>query len=74
MKLAIVLWAACGLYAWGTAMAEINYFTRLSGRPVRFHERVLIALLLLAGGIPAALSWAFLTEFNQHGWQLWERR
>ena len=68
LAIAIVLWAACGFYAWGTMMAD---WDRWHNTP-RDHLGLCMFYSLL-GPLGAFLA-AFLSNFNQHGWQLWERR
>ena len=68
LAIAIVLWAACGLYSWGTERADFKDVCR--GCWACYSARVLLVILGPIGAILAAL----VSNFNQHGWQLWERR
>ena len=70
-----LLWIACGLYAYGTVMADFNWkdvhtWTSLNeGSRDNVGLAVVIGLLGPMGAFVAALS----TNFNQHGWELWQK-
>ncbi len=76
LTIAIALWAACGLYSWGTMMADGDYDNHHEFSAMGWgsrHNTGICGVVALTGPlwvIPAAVT----TNFNQHGWQLWERR
>ena len=76
LAIAIVLWAACGLYAWGTTMAYFDYLNRTDWAAMHWTSKHHARLCLVEAtiGPMGALVAAIGSNFNQHGWQLWERR
>jgi hypothetical protein len=76
MKKAIafaLLWVACGFYAWGTAMAELDYKNHHEWEILERGPRdnVGLSAFMSAGGPVGAIDVVLLTNFNQHGWMLW---
>lgn len=76
MKRAVlVLWLVCGLYNWGTTMADQNF--RDSNGPLfegnlpRPRDNIGLAAVMALGGPFGTVVTAVATNFNQHGWTLW---
>lgn len=73
MKTIIIVWLACGFYAWGTFRAHINYLNTTRWAVLRNTERDdvgFISFLCLSGPVGALLAVCW-SNFNQHGWRLW---
>lgn len=79
MVATVFAWFACGLYAWGTSMADLGHFMDTINNqcglpPERQREYLgqcaLVACIGPIGAIAAALG----SNFNQHGWELWHNR
>jgi len=72
----IIFYLACSLYAWGTAMADWNYSNKYEwpslGCTVRDHL-VIVFMTAIIGPIGALVA-VVCTNFNQHGWELWEHK
>lgn len=70
-----MLYALCAVYAWGTIMADFDYNNAHSWAVLHLSSRDnvgLCAFVALEGPIGAAAG-ALTTNFNQHGWELWQR-
>lgn len=72
----IVVWILCGLYSWGTLMANFNYCDRTTWARLQQTSRDnagicgFVALTGPFGIIPALV----FSNINQHGWELWGKR
>jgi hypothetical protein len=78
MRLALALlliWAVSGLYTWGSMMADLDWRNANEWKNLNQHSRDetgFIAVNVLLGPLGAIVA-AFGTNFNQHGWELWEK-
>lgn len=72
----VALWIVCGVYAYGTSMAHRNWENANLFRSLNLTSRDNVGLSVFAAiaGPVGALSVAFYTNFNQHGWELWQRK
>lgn len=76
MKLLIVVivWCLCGFTAWGTTMADFDFNNKNNWKILHCTSRDnvgICALMAITG--PFGLVVAELkSNFNQHGWKLWE--
>lgn len=73
---ALVLWVVCGLYNWGTIMADMNYDNGHDWAILNRHARDnagLAGVFALLGPFWTPVA-VFCTNFNQHGWELWEHK
>lgn len=76
MKKWLLLWAVCGLYSWGTMMAYSHYRDTHDWAILNdgARDNVGICTFVSLGGPAGAIVVAFITNFNQHGWELWWHR
>jgi hypothetical protein len=70
------IYAICGIYAYGTAMAELNWCKEndeyaWNALRLTSHDVVRICTLEGAIGPGGAIGMAIETNFNEHGWRLW---
>ena len=65
------LWFACGLYTWGTLMAHLDQ--RWAGRHEHSRDHTWFCAGISVLGPIGAVAAAICTNFNQHGWELWEQ-
>jgi hypothetical protein len=70
----LALWIICGIYTWGTVMADLDWKNHNEWSNLNLHARdnMGIASLEAAYGPMGAIALAFCTGFNEHGWELWE--
>lgn len=74
MKRLIAVWILCGLYTYGTLMAELDYENLHSWPGLKQTSRDNLGIcvgIAATGPIGAAVA-PLLTNFNQHGWELWQ--
>ena len=76
ITLAKAVWILCGFYAWGTTMAEFDYRNRTEWPDLNntSMDNVALAAFTAATGLFGALGSSLLTNFNQHRWELWEKK
>lgn len=74
-SLIIAGWLLCSFYAWGAIMADLDYHDRHEWELLNEHSRdnVGAAAFTALGGPFGAVAVAVYTNFNQHGWELWEQ-
>lgn len=74
--LLILVWNLCGLYAFGSIMADFNWRNKnewpLLNRSSK--DNLGICLLVFFTGPMGAFASALSTNFNQHGWELWQSK
>jgi hypothetical protein len=69
-----IFWLACSLYSWGTLMACSDYEDahRFADQHLTSRDEVgLVAPVAVTGPIGAIAS-IIISNFNQHGWELWQ--
>ena len=71
----VAIWVACGVYGWGTMMAYCDYRNTHDWEILHEHSRddVGICAFIAAMGPFGAVNIAVISNFNQHGWEFWER-
>ena len=71
----VLLWLVCGLYTWGTGMATEDWEDRIAYPSLRLHSRDEAGFIAVEclGGPFGAVATAIYSNFNQHGWELWEK-
>lgn len=72
----IVLWISSSFYSWGTAVADLDYKNRhdslILHQSIRDDLGLVVAETLI--GPMGAVAMAINSNFNQHGWEIWEGR
>ena len=70
-----IIWIACGFYSFGTTMAYFNWMDKnewpLLHNTSRDHLGTAVFEATL--GPMGAIATCVLSNFNQHGWELWEK-
>lgn len=72
----LTVWIICGVYTWGTTMADMDYNNRNQWENLNEHSRDnvgMCAFECLAGPF-GVIDMALASNFNQHGWELWEHQ
>jgi hypothetical protein len=70
-----VLYLACSLYTWGTLMADLDYENAHNWATLHYTSRDNVgfcSFMALAAPFGVIVS-PIITNFNQHGWELWEK-
>lgn len=71
----MLFWLACGVYAYGTLMADLDWKDDHEWSILHHTSRDNLGICIGEGmlGPFGAVAVAFTTNFNQHGWHLWQR-
>lgn len=69
-----ILYIAQAFYTWGTLMAKEDYENSHDFAALNLHSRDSCGIVAMESIFPTGfLIAAGASNFNQHGWELWER-
>jgi hypothetical protein len=69
----VVIYLVCGIYAYGTAMAELHWYSDNEWTALHLGTHNFVRTCALEGalGPGGAVAMVMITNFNQHGWRMW---
>lgn len=72
----VLIWVLCGVYNFGTTMAFFDHEsdTYWHGLNQTSRDHVGISVFAAAAGPFGTVAVSLISNFNQYGWHVWERR